>query len=373
MLVTVCMALGAPRRGLQLVWELNLNRYIREPKNLLGSSPHSVLDLSFSPDETRIALDVGLHPTPISGRRRYQDDHASHLLIVDISQPQVGVKQFDPGVFVLGQDAELQNIRWSPKSDFVALAGYPKRVIVRIDNGHVCEIVPPDVGLGGFLDDSRLLVYGTGRKLTSFHIVDTECKLLNTWSTENEFGHMDTSPHLGLLAARQNVMDDRVDFVVIQARTKEIIQRWSGEVMRGQVRFADSGKAICAASRADSTPERSPVICADAKTGTKIAEHPTVNGGGPFSAATQGSVLALSDYKFVRGIIEDMNHVTLKPRVIWNFRTGRELASWKPGWQTSEDPVPRPGLKEPVPFALSPTGKYVAEGGDGVLRLYKVE
>jgi hypothetical protein len=60
----------------------------------------------------------------------------------------------------------------------------------------------------------------------------------------------------------------------------------------------------------------------------------------------------------------------LKKRVIWDFGTGRELASWKPKWQRlgSADE-----LEEPYKFAISPDGNYVLEGGDGVLTLYKIE
>lgn len=63
-------------------------------------------------------------------------------------------------------------------------------------------------------------------------------------------------------------------------------------------------------------------------------------------------------------------------RIVWDFRAGKEIVSWRPEFQSWEVPL-RDGstkrMHEPYRFAISPDGQYVAEGGNGILHLYKIE
>jgi hypothetical protein len=63
----------------------------------------------------------------------------------------------------------------------------------------------------------------------------------------------------------------------------------------------------------------------------------------------------------------------LRRRVVWDFSTGAEIASWKPDTQTYSLPGLVHPVKEPFAVAISPDGQYIAEGGNGILRLYKIE
>jgi hypothetical protein len=57
----------------------------------------------------------------------------------------------------------------------------------------------------------------------------------------------------------------------------------------------------------------------------------------------------------------------LKRRFVWDFRTGKELGSWKPVTQTKTLHSNRP-----EEFDISPGGRYLAVGGDDVLRVCEV-
>ena len=74
---------------------------------------------------------------------------------------------------------------------------------------------------------------------------------------------------------------------------------------------------------------------------------------------------------------------SLKKRVVWDFGTGQELASWHPKSQAlylGEPKAVSVGRHAgpywetgPYRAAISPDGRYVAEGGAGTLSLYKIE
>jgi hypothetical protein len=64
---------------------------------------------------------------------------------------------------------------------------------------------------------------------------------------------------------------------------------------------------------------------------------------------------------------------SLHKRTVWDFRTGKELASWHPKTQLTHELGSPSGRKEPYPFAISADGEYVAEGGSGILALHKIE
>ena len=65
----------------------------------------------------------------------------------------------------------------------------------------------------------------------------------------------------------------------------------------------------------------------------------------------------------------------LERRVLWDYRTGQQLADWIPESQKWQYPIGDMKLERSnrFAFAISPTGRYIAEGGNGVLRLYDIE
>ena len=138
--------------------------------------------------------------------------------------------------------------------------------------------------------------------------------------------------------------------------------------------FADSGKAICGGSEAET--KKLPVSCWDVDTGREIADAPNVRGGSPLAAAAHASRIAVSDYSRVRESLFSYEFgEKLKRMVVWDFRSGEEIASWHPGHQSYNDlgPVPPKHSKELCPFAISPDGQYIAEGCNGVVRLYRIQ
>ena len=61
-------------------------------------------------------------------------------------------------------------------------------------------------------------------------------------------------------------------------------------------------------------------------------------------------------------------------RVVWDFRTDKVIAEWAPITQATETGQGPPEDKrtEFGPSVISPSGRYIAEGSNGILRIYEL-
>jgi hypothetical protein len=168
-----------------------------------------------------------------------------------------------------------------------------------------------------------------------------------------------------------------MESLIVDPLSRKVIQRWSGDSAPGG-NFADYGKAICRGGDADAA-DRVPVTCWDVDTGRKIAEAATINGGDPMAAAQHASRIVASDYRRSKILFSSEYQEHFKERVVWDFRSGKEILSWHPAFQSWDfqlfiDPQrPLKHVNEPSRFAISPDGQYIVEGEGGALHLYKIE
>jgi hypothetical protein len=164
------------------------------------------------------------------------------------------------------------------------------------------------------------------------------------------------------------------DALIVDPIAGKVLRRWPISVVSGFLNFADGDRAVCETGPAEQ-PGPIPVRCWDIDTGKLISETATIHGGLPASTAAQSGRMVASDYRYVPIRFTEDHKEILKRRVVWDFRTGKELASWHPDSQSYEDRGIRPPMqiREPFKFAMSPDGQYVLEGGNGILRLYRIE
>lgn len=368
-------ALALPHsHSLRLVWELNLNGRIKEQATVSGVSPHSVLDISFSPNEDYIAASVGIHSSSPSPRIGSQD-YFSHVVVIPTNNPDVGFRQIDPGGLVL-----RGGLSWTPHSTRLNLNGEHRYLQINADGPESrfqelgCR--PPGL-IAGYLGERIFLTLSLprdslrlpGRAISTLSTFDLDCNLLDQWSPNEGWYITDIEPRRGLAAAFREIGKTREDFV-FELGSKRILQHWQNNF--GDKFFAETGRSLCAITmywRDNPGP-----VCWDIATGEKIGDKPNINGGLPASVARYGSRILLSDVKVFRGITEEYDTHQFKRRVIWDFRTGKDVVSWVPETQSQEasHQAPKPDAALSA-VALSPSGRYVAEGANGILRLYEVE
>ncbi len=117
------------------------------------------------------------------------------------------------------------------------------------------------------------------------------------------------------------------------------------------------------------------VNCWDISTGNEITAPP-VRIPGKFSAG--GTRIAVSEYK--RPLISEHTAIFLdistpqppfKQRLIWDFKLRKMLARWTPRKQVLTWGKRSARVRDA--FALSPSGKLYAEGGSGIVTVYRVD
>ena len=323
-----------------------------------------VFALRFSPDSGKIAVIAGLN---------YDDQtrsEVSNLLVFDIVGSQVAYQAATPYSVDETEHDWPSNFQWSPDGKSI-YAGERLHSLIRRET---CDLM----GWGGFIGNDRFVArqpsgFGPDGKLsreTPFVFFDTACKQVERWIAPGDWSFLDTSPESGFMLIQSQSTDSKSrETLLLKTEDKTVVARWP----RTQVwasRFADHGRAMCGV-RDSSDADKVPVLCWATATGQPIAEAPTVSGGKPFSVATQATRAVVSDYRRSRIPFSREYREVLKHRVVWDFGTGKELAAWYPDKQEYRISGGKP-FSSLFRFTISPDGRFLAEGGSGVVRIFRI-
>jgi dipeptidyl aminopeptidase/acylaminoacyl peptidase len=355
-LLVACSGLSGG--SLQAVWTLDLHKI----QGVAVGQELPIRALRFSPDGKQIAI--------VAGFVKGDNGHPSNLFLAEVRDPATARRLTIPtSVDELEGGLSSNNFQWSPGGSGLFVGG----TVVSLPDANTCEVPV----FGGFISNDRIITYVQG-DTHRFREFGPDCQPISTWETRESWFIEDRSPEKDLLLVSrempflQRTYPPNNEVLVVKASDRTVIGRWpSAQGPTG--RFADSGKAICGGGDADEQ-DRVPVHCWDSITGKVIATAPTVNGGSPFAVATNATRMIASDYHRYRIPFTSEYGERLKARVIWDFGTGKELASWSPEKQdyiyyTAKTPTK---VSDMAKFAISPDGNYVLDGANGVLRLYKI-
>ena len=274
------------------------------------------------------------------------------------------------------------SIVWSPSGTILVTRSLAP-VMLRLDGSSPC-VFPGDSEFGGFLGGDRMVIYF--RDEAEIRILTANCSLVDSWKIDGPAGVIDTTPEQDLLA-----IEEHSATALVAASDHQVKQRWARDtlgIFQGGFVFSDQGKLACSAN--PRAGKRGPdAACWDTRTGAKTVENEAVAVDWQGIAGAGGDLLALTDSKYVSHqgkiwVFLDMDNDYSVPQrqLLWNLRTRREAASWGElsmpwgGFQQKElwgrDLKGATTITSPFVLSLSPTGKYVAEGGSGSVSIYSV-
>jgi hypothetical protein len=222
---------------------------------------------------------------------------------------------------------------------------------------------------GGFLRDDLMVLTVSDSEV---RILRRDCSLIESWKTAGDKRVFDTSPEQDLIAVL-TFSADGSSVSELLSGTHEVKQRWvrsAAETIaasKGGFHFADQGRLFC--SGFGKEPDQSHVECRDTQTGSIIATNPNVVLWAGSIHSSGGGLLAITDYNITdrtatlwKLLDAGGRFIVPRRRLIWNIRTGKEIASWT--GQT---------IQPSFVLTLSPNGKYTAEGGLGSVWVYALQ
>jgi len=364
---TAALLWGA--EGRRKLWDLDLSK-------LTNRRAEQVWGIRFSPDETKVAIGFGSNwnfdPSP------------RHIVVVAVDRPQTVLHDFE--LDTPGSPLPFsRSIVWSPSATILVAAIPPKPLMLRLDGKAPC-VFPEDSTFGGFLSEDRMAISvrrpSPKDTLTEIRILNPDCSLADSWKTNQLASLDDTSPEQDLLAIMSfTAAPDQSTIELVTSRTHSVTQRLIG-AFPGDFLFSDHGRLLCGANHREGRPPLPYVACWDTQTGAKTVENQGValNMWGPLFSAG-GNLLAMTDYRYISRegsfwqILDISSYWVPKRELIWNARTGKEVASWGARQQEElrgRDFKSAQTRKTNFVLSLSPNGKYVAEGGSGSVSLYAV-
>jgi hypothetical protein len=358
-----------------LVWQVDL-------RNLLGSrsgelAPDAPIHaLRFSPDGRRIAVVVGGNGFV----RREGPRDTDRLIILNVDDPDRTVAPFavnhgvddndGPSIFAFG---------WSPSSSLINVGG----TLVDTRSAQSCTL--PSDGL--LIAHDRVIgPFSIGEWSSDpahFHIYDSHCDEVGDWSLPESWSLQRVSSDGREVSIQKwtgggpvsfRAPPPRVPVSVADPDQKRILQHWENADWF-DYQFIDRGKEICSGDIPETLKSNDPLECWSVATGKVVAKAGHIRGGAPLQTSADSTKVASTDYAVLMAPWnEDGVEVRLKRRVIWDFRTGTEVTSWKPPIQKyiSRYAVAKP-TEDAFRFALSADGNLIAEGGNGVVRLYRIQ
>jgi hypothetical protein len=334
------------------VWDFNISA-------VLGAETGSqvgVFAIGFSRDGKQVAAVIG---------HSWREES---VLILDTEAPSSRRRAFPVNPMVWDWEPGLnRRIDWSPSGLQIILGN----LVMNVVSGKTCSLPTINLSPGYRFVGSQ--VVGAQFQPPRFTSFDTDCRLNDTWEIggATELKISDASSTSDLILVTRTTISGGGSVELSSLTTKSVVRQLPPT--SAITKFADNSSAICGAT---GKPWHHAIECWATKDGGVIAKSdgwksPDVR------AASASPRVVISDYSRKLDWFVDWFWYpgALSKRVIWDYRSGKQLVTWKPRnqkIQTGEFPNAVVRQEQPYRFDISPKGDYIVEGGSGTIALYNI-
>ncbi|MGD0619228.1 MAG: hypothetical protein ABSB67_16400 [Bryobacteraceae bacterium] len=306
--------------------------------------------LAFSPDDKYLAL------ASFNG----------HPVVVDVQAPKTNIRSLD-----LAGGCGI-DLAWNESSDVILVCG----ALVRLGDGTTCRV---SYGVSNaFWLDSQHIVRSTGE------ILDLSCRVVGQWCLQPGWSIA------GVAASKGWVLLERVEgqapaltcqYSIIDRDSHRTLTGWPTRKAPcgGSEMLAAGAEALCF-DLDDGFVDNERLDCRAISGGKEIHIPRQVRGFELNQAAAFSPRVVADKWRHDREplwaelltwwlwpSIEE-GFPLPRQRVVFDIRSGKLIASWKPRVQHSTSPYVQDW---PYRCALSSKGELLAESGDGTLELYR--
>jgi hypothetical protein len=348
------------------VWEVSLAANFMEPAGWTAARGHPIIDLAFSTDGRTIAATMDSH---------FQDRASrTHLFIVDVRNPQAAVRRFD-------LDTCGERLAWAPDGASIMVCGR----VLRLSDGSSCRPLPASQhaqALAGVLGTASYWLDAHRVILPDRTVTDLVCQPIEKWAIDGDRSVAGTLPLKGLMLLRQTIrttLDGRAfwynNYAIadIGARkmTSRLLLQDDGRDF-GTI-LADGPAAVCSELLAPGKSTQWVHRCwslpggEDLPLTAELADYRVISS----SSSSPRVVAERWGSHFLERILPIESSGEILSLIVVDLRSGRQIATLNP--QLQHGNVSSRGLVDQYfRDALSPNGDLLAEGGDGILRLYRL-
>jgi hypothetical protein len=331
-----------------------MDQSLKEPQGWSAVGRHDTLGLAFSQDGKRLAVTLS-HLFHVSGSRGPDN---THVLIFDVQKPAENFKQFDLAG-TCGVD-----VSWNSNGSALLVCGK----LLRLTDGAVCVAgsFPPGLeGLARFGGNRAVWFDSEHTILPSGAILDLNCKEVNTFAIPAGWyiASLGFDKNWIVISKTHNSL---CDATILDRAASRPLPGWPRPDWQcgTNLMFAEGAEALC---NSVDPVDKQELRCWSVDGAKEISvpkkfEHYRLD-----QTATSSPRVIADRWGWDFFAIESPAYP--KQRVVFDLRSGKEIASWKPRMQQSSS-----AWNEDRPYhcALSENGEYVAESGDGLLEVYRL-
>jgi hypothetical protein len=335
-----------------------------------GVIPPSIWAVSFSPDGKYLGVGIGI----VDSRSVPYKDFKSYVALFSTDQPDSPMRTFEVSAKPWGNGPRMA---WSADGKYIAIDHVNlvfDAYLLEIETGREYVIPRDECNVLGIISGPRLVmgcffVKKVVRLVNQSGIIESQWPV--TARTVNA-GFADKPGWLALAVeseVRAGIINPHTQFALIRADDHTEINRWSfTEAYAWTGALSSSGSVFCNLFYDANRSDWRRLTCRSVPDGREIGSVPIELKGGRSAAP-----MAVGGNSRVT-----VDEGTLLPayRSVWDVQNRRRLAHWPVRIQRvlPKDSWPAEYLHSRVtyPFAISPDGTTIAEGGSGVITLYRL-